>query len=106
MDRLAETAPYDVEAVRRDFPILSRDVYGKPPYRPEEPDGFDAPVLARYNQSVRTLARELHVPLVDVHAAFTGKEPDKLLLDGMHPNDAGHRLIAELLVPVIREQLR
>ncbi|TIX17414.1 aminotransferase class V-fold PLP-dependent enzyme, partial [Mesorhizobium sp.] len=22
--------PYDVEAIRRDFPILSREVYGKP----------------------------------------------------------------------------
>ena len=24
------TAPYDVEAIRRDFPILAREVYGKP----------------------------------------------------------------------------
>ena len=23
-------APYDVEAIRRDFPILAREVYGKP----------------------------------------------------------------------------
>ncbi|MGD9913739.1 MAG: cysteine desulfurase [Rhizobiaceae bacterium] len=28
MDRIAH--PYDVEAIRRDFPILSREVYGKP----------------------------------------------------------------------------
>lgn len=28
--RAAVAAPYDVEAVRRDFPILSREVYGKP----------------------------------------------------------------------------
>jgi sialidase-1 len=83
-----------------------RQLYGKPPYRPEDVDGFDAPVLARYNEAVRTLARQLNVPLVDVHAAFTTKEPNKLLLDGMHPNDAGHQLITELLVPVIREQLR
>lgn len=27
---LNTTAPYDVEAIRRDFPILSREVYGKP----------------------------------------------------------------------------
>jgi cysteine desulfurase/selenocysteine lyase len=26
----ANTTPYDVEAIRRDFPILSREVYGKP----------------------------------------------------------------------------
>jgi cysteine desulfurase/selenocysteine lyase len=31
MDHLAgTTTPYDVEAIRRDFPILSREVYGKP----------------------------------------------------------------------------
>jgi len=30
MDHTAATIPYDVEAIRRDFPILSRDVYGKP----------------------------------------------------------------------------
>jgi len=82
-----------------------RDLYGKPPYRPDEPDGFDAPVLASYNEAVRRLAAELAVPLVDVHAAFTAQKADKLLLDGMHPNDAGHQLIAELLLPVLRQQL-
>src|SRR5690606_37975424 len=30
MDQRIETLPYDVEAIRRDFPILSREVYGKP----------------------------------------------------------------------------
>ena len=30
MDQIVDSAPYDVEAVRRDFPILSRTVYGKP----------------------------------------------------------------------------
>ncbi len=30
MDQIVEQAAYDVEAVRRDFPILSRTVYGKP----------------------------------------------------------------------------
>ena len=30
MDRKIATAPYDVEAIRRDFPILAREVYGKP----------------------------------------------------------------------------
>ena len=83
-----------------------RELYGKPPYRPEEADGFDAPVLSRYNEAVRRLAAELAVPLVEVHDAFTARNADKLLLDGMHPNDEGHRLMAELLVPVIRQQLR
>ncbi|MBX3570797.1 MAG: cysteine desulfurase [Mesorhizobium sp.] len=30
MDQIVRQEPYDVEAVRRDFPILSREVYGKP----------------------------------------------------------------------------
>lgn len=30
VDQKVETAPYDVEAIRRDFPILAREVYGKP----------------------------------------------------------------------------
>ncbi|PRD42052.1 cysteine desulfurase [Phyllobacterium phragmitis] len=30
MDQKVENAPYDIEAVRRDFPILSREVHGKP----------------------------------------------------------------------------
>ena len=30
MDQKVATRPYDVEAIRRDFPILSREVYGKP----------------------------------------------------------------------------
>ena len=83
-----------------------RELYGKPPYRPQDADGFDAPVLSRYNEVVRRLAKELAVPLVDVHDTFTAKNADKLLLDGMHPNDEGHRIIAELLLPVIRDQVR
>ena len=30
MDQKVEHTPYDVEAIRRDFPILAREVYGKP----------------------------------------------------------------------------
>ncbi|TJW82571.1 MAG: aminotransferase class V-fold PLP-dependent enzyme, partial [Mesorhizobium sp.] len=30
MDQKVENIPYDVEAIRRDFPILTREVYGKP----------------------------------------------------------------------------
>ncbi len=30
MNTLTPATPYDVEAIRRDFPILSREVYGKP----------------------------------------------------------------------------
>ena len=88
-----------------------KDLYGRPPYRPDDPDGLDAP-LAPYNKTVRKLAKELGVPLVDIHAAyptFAAKHNltvDQLLLDGVHPTDQGHQLVTELLVPVLQEQLR
>lgn len=89
-----------------------KQLYGKPPYDPDAPDGFDAPLLARYNEVVRRLAKQLETGLVDVreafaeHAAQPGQSMDDLLLDGMHPNDQGHRIIAQLLTPAIRAQLQ
>lgn len=84
-----------------------KEMYGKPPYNPDDPKSFETTTLARYNDTIRKLAKELDVPLVDVHAAYDKVESvDALLLDGMHPNDNGHQLVADLLVPVLREQLR
>ena len=81
-------------------------VYGKAPYHPDAEDGFESATLVPYVEALRALATELKVPLVDVHAAYPKSHADALLLDGMHPNDKGHELVAELLVPVIREALR
>ena len=89
-----------------------REMYGKPPYLRDAEDGFDSPFLAAYNEALRKLAKELDVPLVDVRAAYPAfalkhqKTIDEMLLDGMHPGDLGHQLVAELLVPAIRSQLR
>jgi lysophospholipase L1-like esterase len=81
-------------------------LYGKPPYKPDDPDGFNV-ILKDYAAAVRTLADEEKVPLADVYAAFEahgkkeGQSVDELLLDGMHPNDRGHRIVADLLLAVI-----
>lgn len=81
-----------------------REMYGKPPYDPADPDGFNG-LLPRYAQKVRDVAGRCGVPLVDSFSAFRdyGEQPgqsvDDLLLDGMHPNDRGHALEAELLLP-------
>jgi lysophospholipase L1-like esterase len=80
-----------------------KELYGKPPYDVSRFDGFEIPTLVRYNEIVRKLARELRVPLVDIHKDFQQHDIDKLLLDGMHPNDAGHEVVAQSLVPIIRE---
>lgn len=90
----------------------TRELYGKPPYQPDAEDGFESSTLIAYNQAVRALAKELGLPLVDVHAAYPAYAAKKqttiaaMLPDGMHPGDLGHELVAELLVPAIRATLR
>jgi acyl-CoA thioesterase I len=49
-------------------------------------------VLNRY---IRRFAREASVHLVDVEAAFRGR-PELMQRDGVHPNDAGTAVIADL----------
>jgi len=74
-----------------------KELYGKPPYKVDDADGFNV-VLRDYAGAVRRLAREEKVGLVDVFAAFMAQpSPDALLLDGMHPNERGHRIVADLL---------
>lgn len=89
-----------------------RELYGKPPYNADAEDGFESLNLKRYNEALRNLATELNVPLVDVHAAYPGFAAknkttiEEMLPDGMHPGDSGHQLVAELLVPAIRDAVR
>lgn len=88
---------------------LLKKMYGKPPYDPNDPDGFSI-LLEKYADTVRWVAREMDVPLVDPFAAFgdygdlENHSVDELLLDGMHPNARGHRLIADLLVEEVLKQ--
>lgn len=79
------------------------ELYGKPPYRVDDPDGFNVS-LVKYVAAMRQLAAELKVPLADTYAAYerwqqeSGKELQQLLPDGMHPNSAGHLIMAELII--------
>ena len=83
-----------------------KKMYGKPPYDPNDSDGFNV-LLTRYAEIARTVAQEESVPLVDVFQAMQkydrveGQSADDLFLDGMHPNDRGHKLVADLLAPEI-----
>ena len=85
-----------------------KKLYGKPPYDVNDPWGFSH-MLVEFRDVVVALAREEDVPVVDVFKAFRdydevdGQSVDDLFLDGMHPNDKGHAIIAELLAPVIEE---
>ena len=80
-----------------------KEMYGKPPYKPDDLNGFNI-LLDGYADIVRKVARGTGTALVDAREAFAaqGRKPgetvDALLLDGMHPNDRGQRLVAELLM--------
>ena len=83
-----------------------KKLYGKSPYKPNDPNGLDV-ILVKYAEAMREVARQQNVPLADARAAFDayarqdGHSIDDLLLDGMHPNNQGQRLIADLLIPEI-----
>lgn len=93
------TAPRGSLAVYSD---ILKELYGKPPYHPDNPDGLNG-LLDSYAEAVRQVALQTGAVLVDARAAFLaeGRKPggslDSLLLDGLHPNDEGHRVVAELL---------
>lgn len=72
--------------------------YGQAPYLGNDPDGFNV-LLRDYATVMRKLAMNEEVSLVDVYATFQqSADIDGLLLDGMHPNDRGHRIVADLLL--------
>ena len=88
----------------------TRQLYGRPPYDPSDVDGFN-PLLKDYAAAVRKIATEKGVELIDVYALFESydQQPsqsmDDLLLDGMHPNSTGHRLVADLLLKKIQDAM-
>jgi lysophospholipase L1-like esterase len=88
-----------------------RELYGKPPYLAEDPDGFNV-LLKPYAEMVRQLARNKQVECLDIYAQWesyglrNGQSVDALLLDGMHPNTKGHRLNADLLLDKLSIMLK
>ncbi len=82
------------------------EMYGKPPYLPEEKGGFNV-LLREYSEAVRKIAKAEDVQLIDIDRAFdefgkaNGESVDDLLLDGIHPNERGHRLIADALISLL-----
>ena len=78
----------------------------------DDPRGINR-LLDVYSERVREIAREENVPLVDVSERFEaydrvpGQSISEILLpnDDIHPNDAGHALIAEWLTEVLMADL-
>jgi lysophospholipase L1-like esterase len=64
--------------------------------------------LTQYKKAAKSLAKTNHVYFIDSWKLFykyTRKDPksiDSLLPDGTHPNDVGHKLIADAIVKIIK----
>jgi lysophospholipase L1-like esterase len=64
--------------------------------------------ISRYEDAAKKTAEKAEVPFVPVHGEFLKKAAggeDLHAHDGLHPNDAGHRLIFELVRPALDELL-
>lgn len=59
--------------------------------------------LSAYVDALRTVARHYALPVLDLHAV-SGIQPELTVIregfcpDGLHPNDAGHRLLADRII--------
>ncbi len=63
-----------------------------------------------YNVQVSNIASEYNIPLVDIRSAFLERRnyTDFLCTDGIHPNEKGHELIAEIIsgaLPNLEQQI-
>ena len=85
-----------------------KGMYGKSPYDPNDPDGFNF-LKKEYMAALRKVGKQNRVPIVDLYSAYyryarkTGRPMDKLFTDGMHPNDQGQRIEADLLLREIKK---
>jgi lysophospholipase L1-like esterase len=58
-----------------------------------------------YNQTIRKVAMEEGVPLLDLDAEFEKHDKNRLFWDTMHPNEKGHQLIADLVLSRLRQMM-
>jgi len=52
---------------------------------------------APFNKSIRTLAEEKDIPLIDVNEQFKGLNTSEYLIDAAHPNGEGYRALADII---------
>ena len=67
-------------------------------------------MLDKYAAAMRKIAAEEKVTLIDVNQAYydysqnNAVKLDNMFLDGMHPNNTGHKLVAEMLAEKIKKE--
>jgi lysophospholipase L1-like esterase len=69
--------------------------------------GYTNDRIKQFNDVLRQFCKEEQVTFVEVLEPFAKAEAEiELLPDGLHPNDKGHQLITDLVLPKLKELLR
>lgn len=69
--------------------------------------GYTNGRIKEFDDILRKFCQESQVPFVEVYKPFAKAEAEsELLPDSLHPNDKGHKLIADLVTPGLFELLR
>ena len=72
----------------------------------ETADRLACNVFLQYQVALWRIATELRVPIVDITLVFEAHDGESLFVDPAHPNQQGHRLIADALWPAVERLVR
>lgn len=106
VDQYRHNLNYFVDQIRRSggqVILLTPNPVGK------KNRGFHTRRLRKYKRAVRQLARHKNIPLINTWKLFARyvharhEHMDALLLDGVHPDDEGHQIIASAIAPIIMD---
>lgn len=88
-----------ISKLKRDFPkaelVFMTSLHMTEEEQPDTPDGK---ILADYVQAIRTISAKRDVKVIDLFAINPMDCTDTSLVpDGLHPNDAGHAVMAKVI---------
>lgn len=66
---------------------------------------FEDQRIKQYEDALRQIAQGANVPYVEVRGAFSESRSSLYAIDRLHPNDAGHELIATIVKPELEKLL-
>ncbi len=90
------------------LPIVPQ-VLVAPEWDPERDMGRIGALCEDYARWIQAYGRSNQIPVVDFRSAFflpEGQPDGTLFLDGIHPNAAGHRIMADVLSQTLEEFFR
>ena len=77
-----------------------------PPYPPTSslPITRSVPATEKYAAAVRSLARDWHIPCLDMWPLTAESEWQRMFSDGLHLSDAGNRVVYDEVMRLVREE--